>query len=251
MSSVPARYEVSGERRKPKPSGSTSSVPSPKMLSPFFACCLQHREDQVVLAHPVGALELHRVGDLEQFGDVLGFEFGQLHGADEGGLARERDGGRGSLAAGAAAKLRSRAPAWRPGRSGGGAVYGAVAVPPSARAEGLQDTQDQRIRVQRLLSTKAVSCDFDSAPTFCACGLPSLNSISVGMPRMPNLRRRARVGVDVELGDRQLAGVLLGHVLEDRGDHLAGAAPFGPVVDEHRRRRLAARPCRRWRRKRA
>ena len=29
--------EVSGERRKPKPSGSTSSVPSPKMLSPFFA----------------------------------------------------------------------------------------------------------------------------------------------------------------------------------------------------------------------
>src|SRR5471030_1697020 len=37
MSSVPARYEVSGERRKPKPSGSTSSVPSPKIASPFFA----------------------------------------------------------------------------------------------------------------------------------------------------------------------------------------------------------------------
>src|SRR4026209_972953 len=40
MSSVLARYEVSGERRKPKPSGSTSSVPSPKMDSPFFAWCL-------------------------------------------------------------------------------------------------------------------------------------------------------------------------------------------------------------------
>src|SRR5262245_14345476 len=37
MSSVDARYEVSGERRKPKPSGSTSSVPSPKIDSPFFA----------------------------------------------------------------------------------------------------------------------------------------------------------------------------------------------------------------------
>ena len=37
MSSVLARYEVSGERRKPKPSGSTSSVPPPKMLSPFLA----------------------------------------------------------------------------------------------------------------------------------------------------------------------------------------------------------------------
>src|SRR5262245_35593462 len=37
MSSVLARYDVSGERRKPKPSGSTSSVPSPKIDSPFLA----------------------------------------------------------------------------------------------------------------------------------------------------------------------------------------------------------------------
>jgi len=37
MSSVPARYEVSGERRKPKPSGSTSIVPLPEIDSPFFA----------------------------------------------------------------------------------------------------------------------------------------------------------------------------------------------------------------------
>src|SRR6478735_6454798 len=37
MSSVLARYEVSGERRNPNPSGSTSSVPSPKIASPFFA----------------------------------------------------------------------------------------------------------------------------------------------------------------------------------------------------------------------
>src|SRR5467141_628805 len=37
MSSVLARYEVSGERRKPKPSGRTSSVPSPKIDSPFLA----------------------------------------------------------------------------------------------------------------------------------------------------------------------------------------------------------------------
>src|SRR5512147_3045764 len=37
MSSGPVRDEVAVERRKPKPSGSTSRVPSPKMLSPFFA----------------------------------------------------------------------------------------------------------------------------------------------------------------------------------------------------------------------
>src|SRR6476619_2100251 len=41
MSSGPARYEVSGERRNPKPSCRTSSVPSPKIASPFFAWCLR------------------------------------------------------------------------------------------------------------------------------------------------------------------------------------------------------------------
>jgi hypothetical protein len=42
--------------------------------------------------------------------------------------------------------------------------------------------------VQMLLSRKAVSCDFDSAPTFIASILPFLKSISVGIPRMPYLR---------------------------------------------------------------
>ncbi|CFU80488.1 Uncharacterised protein [Bordetella pertussis] len=37
MSSVLARYEVSGERRNPKPSGRTSSTPSPKICSPCLA----------------------------------------------------------------------------------------------------------------------------------------------------------------------------------------------------------------------
>src|SRR5688500_6253142 len=41
MSSGPARYDVSGDRRKPKPSCSTSSVPSPKIDSPFLAWCLR------------------------------------------------------------------------------------------------------------------------------------------------------------------------------------------------------------------
>src|SRR3982750_1810486 len=41
MSSVLARYDVSGERRKPKPSGRTSSTPPPKIDSPFFACCFR------------------------------------------------------------------------------------------------------------------------------------------------------------------------------------------------------------------
>ena len=38
-----------------------------------------------------------------------------------------------------------------------------------------------------LLSRNAVSWDLDSAPTLVASILPFLNSIRVGMPRMPNL----------------------------------------------------------------
>ena len=57
----------------------------------------QQREDQVVLAHPVGALDFHRIGDVEQLGNVLGFEFGKVHGAR--GEACGYDGGRPSLAA--------------------------------------------------------------------------------------------------------------------------------------------------------
>ncbi len=81
MSSVPARYDVSGERRKPKPSGSTSSVPSPKMLSPFFACCFSIAKMRSCLRirfAPSSSIELREV---DEFGDVLGFQFGQMHGA--------------------------------------------------------------------------------------------------------------------------------------------------------------------------
>src|SRR5581483_6342360 len=40
------------------------------------------------------------------------------------------------------------------------------------------------------------------------------------------------VVVDVELADGDLALLLFGDLLQDGGDHLAGAAPLGPEVDE-------------------
>src|SRR5688572_13213585 len=52
------------------------------------------------------------------------------------------------------------------------------------------------------------------------------------------LGRRGLVLVDVELGDLEPPGIFLRHLVEDGGDHLAGAAPFRPVVHEHRRLRL-------------
>ena len=36
-----------------------------------------------------------------------------------------------------------------------------------------------------LLSIKAVSCDFDTAPTFVASTFPPLNNLKVGIPRIP------------------------------------------------------------------
>src|SRR5512140_2552177 len=45
----------------------------------------------------------------------------------------------------------------------------------------------RRNRGHRLLSMKAVSCDLETAPTFVASTEPFLNSIRVGMPRMPYL----------------------------------------------------------------
>src|SRR6185369_8871179 len=57
-------------------------------------------------------------------------------------------------------------------------------------AEILRKTACNFVRlyeVQMLLSRKAVSWDLESAPTRVASTLPFLNSIRVGMPRMPNL----------------------------------------------------------------
>ena len=66
---------MSGERRKPKPSGSVSSVPSPKNRFAFTCLILEQGEDQFVFAQPVGALDL--IGDchVEKLAHVKGFEF--------------------------------------------------------------------------------------------------------------------------------------------------------------------------------
>ena len=64
---------------------------------------LEQREDEVVLAHAVRAFDLDRVRDVEQLGDVLGFEFGQVHGACGNGRdGRSRPGGRIGIRGGAA-----------------------------------------------------------------------------------------------------------------------------------------------------
>src|SRR5690606_11748990 len=64
-------------------------------------------------------------------------------------------------------------------------------------------------------------------------GLPVLEEHQGGNAADAVLGGGALVFVDVELGDRQAAGVFGGDLFEDRRDHLAGATPGGPVVDQH------------------
>ena len=178
---------MSGERRKPKPSGSTSSVPSPKMLSPFFACVLQQREDQVVLAHAVRAFDLVRVRDVDQFGDVLGFEFGEVHGRAGTAGTAVRPGGRSGTRRGAAMDGRHPEDALGPAQRSAD-----CAADSSAPVSQLRSVQASgalsKVSAFRYCCQGTRSAAISTARRPCvASTLPSLNSISVGMPRMPNL----------------------------------------------------------------
>ncbi len=63
---------------------------------------------------------------------------------------------------------------------------------------------------------KAVSCDFERAPTLVASTLPALNSIRVGGCRVHQIWPGGfLVFVDVELGDLEFASVVLGDIVED------------------------------------
>ncbi len=76
MSSGPARYEVSGERRKPKPSWQHLEGAVAEDRFALLRLVLQQREDELLLAQAVGAFEL--VGDrhVDELGDVLELEVG-------------------------------------------------------------------------------------------------------------------------------------------------------------------------------
>jgi len=87
---------------------------------------------------------------------------------------------------------------------------------------------------QMLLSMKAVSCDLDRAPTLVPTTAPFLNSISVGMPRMPYLAGVDWFSSDVQLGHRDLAAILLGDLNPGSAQSCGTARTIRPVVHEDR-----------------
>src|SRR5262252_8934514 len=223
MSSVLARYEVSGERRKPKPSGRISSVPSPKMLSPFFACCFSMAKIRSCLrirlapsSSLVLAISTSSVTGLDLSSDrcMGGARKGrERRRAAEGNTGRFRaregfPGGRPNFQAAPWNLPRSR-----PGKTGARrgtkvSLTGSEVAVNKGSELGLRQRADL-LRV-RLAALEQDQCR--NAPD-------------------AELAGRTWIGVDVELRDGQLPSVVAGQVLEHGRDHLAGTAPLGPVVD--------------------
>ena len=101
--------------------------------------------------------------------------------------------------------------------------------------------------VTMCLSMTFLRSSFCARPTTDSTTWPPLKSSSVGMPRIWNLNGRIRVLVDVQLADRDLAGVVGRQRVDGRRQPLAGPAPLGPEVHEDRRAGLqhaSRRNCR-------
>ena len=110
----------------------------------------------------------------------------------------------------------------------------------SGAARASQEPSDERAGSGRATASPGASRPWPGSasrrmnPTSVSTGSPSLNRIKVGMPRILNSLIMPRVLVDVDLGDLQLAFLLVGDLLQVRSDHLAGLAPVGPEIDQNR-----------------
>src|SRR5690606_13279736 len=111
-------------------------------------------EHELLLAQAVGVFDFQAGGHFQQLRDVQRLQFIKVHRGERGISEKGFGGGP---------------------RTGPRGIW-APAVP----AHGIHV-------VYNAPSRKAVSCDFDSAPTLVAAAWPFLNSIRVGMPRMPYL----------------------------------------------------------------
>src|SRR6185503_10442984 len=189
MSSGPARYEVSGERRNPKPSCRTSRVPSPKIASPFLAWLFSRAKMSSCLRRRLAPSSSAVLAVSTSSWTCLSLRSDRC-------ITRSYEGG-----------------FW----DGPGDVTGRNC------GERLDVAVDEGCELG--LGQGAHLGGFDRAV---------LEEHERRDPADAVLGRRGLVLVDVELGDLEAARVLGGDLVEGGRDHLAGPAPLGPVVDQHR-----------------
>ena len=185
------------------------------MVSPFFACAFRMRKISPACASGWRPMAMAR-RPCRAVADV-GFEFGK--GAWVRMARHGRGGAEGTMARGRLGQDRGGAGA----RKSQGRAVRDTKRPAEVRPE-----VDDRNGTGGLLSGCAVSCDFDSAPTLVGDDPAALKSISGRDAADAELGRTVRVVVDVEFGDLEPGRRILGHVVEDGGDHLAGDRTIRP-----------------------
>src|SRR5688500_6484436 len=227
MSSVLARYDVSGERRKPKPSGSTSSVPSPKIETPFFAWLFSMAKIRSCLRIRLAFSMPLAVAISTSW--VTWCVFSSERGV---GIATAPAVGTAPVGAGVDSALGERT-------ASGGTAWGLLILGMCAlkcRAPGYLSWKSawESLKASDVAVKKGRELGFGQRADAGRLDVAVLEQHQRRDAADAELGRRELVLVDVDLGDLQPALVFLGHLVEDRRDRLARPAPLGPVVDQHR-----------------
>src|ERR1039457_774492 len=195
---------------------------------------LEDREDDVLLARAREVLQTHRLGHLHEFVNRLGLQLGQIHRA-----ARERQIGRtDDLGVVLADRLPPPPHPPPPPPSAHDRPRGHVAdpggpgpVPYCFAADYGPDFPDS---LSQVLIQKGGELGFGQGADLLRLDRAVLEQDQRWNATNAEFGRRVRILVVVELRDPQPILVLGCDLIEDRRDHLAGAAPFRPEIQQYR-----------------
>src|SRR5690606_21693169 len=223
MSSVPARYEVSGERRKPNPSDSTSSAPSPQIGSPLRARLRSSAKTSSCLRSLFAPSTPASVAICSSSLTCRALSSDKWSAGTSGSRGAEET---------------SSPPLSTSNRSFSFCGFWG-GLPSRLRVPRRRAREEPRERAGAwsgldVAVNEGGQLRFGKGAHFGRLDIATLEQHQRRNAANAILGGRFLVIVDVELGDLELAGVILGDVVQDRGDHLAGATPFGPVIDQHR-----------------
>ena len=175
---------------------------------------LENAENDVLLARTAHVLKGHRLGELDQVTDRALFQLAQVHRAAAARQIRRR------YDLQVIAALRQVAVVFLR-RSAAKHVAVAVIVALTAAAVASAAPLSAAATLSAALSTAGLIAEVASHR------LLSRNCADI------EFRRSRRILVDIELRDADLVFVLLGDLIENRRNHLAGSAPFRPEIQQY------------------